>query len=288
VQAPGDDHVDGEAGFETLLACQVPDAAAAREDGLEHLEASAGLLEEREDVALAILDGDDARLGAAVLRFAYRRPSLVLGSSVEDRRRENAKRQALRAERQARAQPQARAVGMGKDVGVLGLTAGAEVEAPGALHDQHHPFTAHARKRGQAMGFEKRLQRGVRVIEEAVGRLGAGDTQGFCDRVGGMRQKRCCQIEQPLLQPAVAELGGSELLVHPTRFRRRPVRAQSLKRRLAQRIEKDALLRHILLVQAILAPAPGRQPDLDPVGRPIRGPDAFEFHALSSSHGEMP
>src|SRR5262245_5378041 len=133
VQAPGDDHVDGEAGFETLLACQVPDAAAAREDGLEHLEASAGLLEEREDVALAILDGDDARLGAAVLRFAYRRPSLVLGSSVEDRRRENAKRQALRAERQARAQPQARAVGLGKDVGGRGLTAGAEVEARGAL-----------------------------------------------------------------------------------------------------------------------------------------------------------
>src|SRR5262249_56372669 len=41
VHAPGDDQVDGEAGFETLLACQLPDAAAALEDGLKHLEAFA-------------------------------------------------------------------------------------------------------------------------------------------------------------------------------------------------------------------------------------------------------
>lgn len=41
MHAPGDDHVDGEAGFETPFACQLPDAAAALEDGPEHLDAFA-------------------------------------------------------------------------------------------------------------------------------------------------------------------------------------------------------------------------------------------------------
>src|SRR5262249_16021582 len=55
--------------------------------------------------------------------------------------------------------------------------------------------------------------------------------------------------------------------------------AQALKPGPAQRIEKDAFLRHIPLVMAILAPATGSQADLDPVARPIRGPAPLEFRA---------
>ena len=267
MHAPGDDHVDGEAGFETLLACQLSDAAAALEDGLEHLEAFVaripgdtlesitdsvdrngshqhpidgrdacrgmafpgpngpqakigpgckggkahaqscgacrpralkrngqrhvaglgqalqvglqmrlvalgadervalllqGLLEERVDVALAISDGDDARLGAAVLGLANRRPCVFLrvgeGRLVlftEARGLKNAERQALRAERQGNAQPQS--------LHASSLPAD-PTDAESVLHDEHHPFTAHARKRRLAMGLKECLQRGVRVI----------------------------------------------------------------------------------------------------------------------------
>src|SRR6516225_4271947 len=57
VHAPGYDHVDGEAGFETLLACQLSDAAAALEDGLEHLEAFAARIPG--DTLESIADGVD-------------------------------------------------------------------------------------------------------------------------------------------------------------------------------------------------------------------------------------
>src|SRR5262245_41085259 len=76
VHAPGDDHVDGEAGFETLLACQLPDAAAALEDGLKHLEAFAARIPRHtlESIASPVdrdggqqhpIDGRDALRGMA-------------------------------------------------------------------------------------------------------------------------------------------------------------------------------------------------------------------------------
>src|SRR5262249_27779662 len=72
-----------------------------------------GLLEQRCHLARAIPNRDDARLGTAVLGLADRRPSVILSVhegclvlSTEGRGLENAQRQALRAERQARAQPQ--------------------------------------------------------------------------------------------------------------------------------------------------------------------------------------
>ena len=77
--APGDDHVDGEAGFETPSACQLPDPAAALEDGLEHLDACAARIPRHtlQSIANGVdrdgshqqpIDGGDTRGGMAFLR----------------------------------------------------------------------------------------------------------------------------------------------------------------------------------------------------------------------------
>lgn len=87
--APGDDHVNGQAGFEALLARHLPDALAAVEDRLERLAASP---ERHRHVAGAIPNADDARPGAALLGRADPRPSVVMGVRDAEGRVENAER----------------------------------------------------------------------------------------------------------------------------------------------------------------------------------------------------
>ena len=120
------------------------------------------------------------------------------------------------------------------------------------------------------MGFEQGVHGDPIVIKKPVGGLDCRRRAAGLRDIGlRLGEERLGQIQQPVLQPAIAEFGTAEFAAHPARQRRCRSPAQALERGWRQRIEKYPLLRQSAFAGAILAPAAGGHADLDPIGGTI-------------------
>ncbi len=187
---------------------------------------------------------------------------------------EDAERQALWGEGERAVQQQAlRAVQLvGDGADALHPRAGGISEAAGVLRHQHQRFAAHAFGGGLAVRFEQAVHADPVVVEEAIGCLGGGRRATGLRDVGlRLGKERRPQVEQPGLQPRIAEFGTVELAMHPARAGWRTVGAPPLQGARRQRIEEHPLAGQAALGCAVLPAAAGGHADLDPVGRAVGG-----------------
>jgi hypothetical protein len=253
----------------------------------------AGLQQILEDVGFAIGQGDDA--GARTLRgggadwcqrtdpfealFGLDRFAIALGSFAELGRIarpgfdvENAQGQTVRAEgeRTVDDQPLGAIDAIADRADALHLGMHGVAKARAVLRHQHQALAAHAVDGGAMMGFEQGVHGDPMVIKKPVGGLDRGRRAAGLGDIGlRFGKERPGKAQQPVLQPAIAELGAAEFAAHPARQRGCRWPAQAFEPHRRQRIKKHPLLRQPACAGAILAAAASGHADLDPIGRAV-------------------